>query len=318
MHRASGYGTVRGLDVRWLGAPLDGIAAQESRWAGLSMDTHVFFAVLAAAAFHAGWNALLKVKLEPLTTVSLISAACGLVVLPFALLVDMPELAAWPFIGMSLALHLVYYIALAEAYRFGDLSQVYPIARGTAPLITALGGVIWLGEPLGLTGWLGVILLGAGIVALSLRRRGAGLSAFHGRSVAFALLTALTIAAYTLVDGTGARIGPSPAPYIVWLFILDGLMMAIFGLLRMPAAMIEGAKSSWQLVLAGGALSTAAYAIAIWAMTVAPIALVAALRETSVLFAALIGIVFLREPVYALRIVAGCVVLAGIVLLRVH
>ena len=116
MHRASGYGTVRGLDVRWLGAPLDGIAARESRWAGLSMDTHVFFAVLAAAAFHAGWNALLKVKLEPLTTVSLISAACGLVALPFALLVDMPELAAWPFIGMSLALHLVYYIALAEAY----------------------------------------------------------------------------------------------------------------------------------------------------------------------------------------------------------
>ena len=282
------------------------------------MDTHVFFAVLAAAAFHAGWNALLKVKLEPLTTVSLISAACGLVALPFAWLVDMPELAAWPFIGMSLALHLVYYIALAEAYRFGDLSQVYPIARGTAPLITALGGVIWLGEPLGLTGWLGVILLGAGIVALSLRRRGAGLGTFHGRSVAFALLTALTIAAYTLVDGTGARIGPSPAPYIVWLFILDGLMMAVFGLLRMPAAMIEGAKSSWQLVLAGGALSTAAYAIAIWAKTVAPIALVAALRETSVLFAALIGIVFLREPVYALRIAAGCVVLAGIVLLRVH
>ena len=261
---------------------------------------------------------MLKVKLEPLTTISLISTACGLVVLPFAFFVDIPELAAWPFIGMSLALHLVYYVALAEAYRFGDLSQVYPIARGTAPLITAVGGVLWLGEPLGLTGWLGVMLLGAGIIALSLRRRSGGLDQFHGRSVAFALLTAVTIAAYTLVDGTGARIGPSPAPYIVWLFLLDGLMMAIFGMVRMPTAMIQGVKSSWHLVLAGGALSTAAYAIAIWAMTVAPIALVAALRETSVLFAALIGIVFLREPVYALRIVAGCIVLAGIVLLRVH
>ena len=282
------------------------------------MDAFVFFAVLAAAAFHAGWNALLKVKLEPLTTICLISSACSIVVLPAAFFVDLPELGAWPFIGMSLALHLVYYVALAEAYRFGDLSQVYPIARGTAPLITALGAAFWLGEPLGLIGWLGVILLGAGIMALSLRRPGASRSTFHGRSVAFALLTAVTIAAYTLVDGTGARIGPSPAPYIVWLFLLDGVMMVAFGLIRMPAAMIQGAKSSWHMVLAGGALSTAAYAIAIWAMTVAPIALVAALRETSVLFAARIGIVFLREPVYGLRIIAGCVVLAGIVLLRLR
>jgi len=282
------------------------------------MDAFVFFAVLAAAAFHAGWNALLKVKLEPLTTVSLISAACGAVVLPVAFFVELPEFGAWPYIGMSLALHLVYYIALAEAYRFGDLSQVYPIARGSAPLMTALGAAFWLGEPLGLIGWLGVILLGSGIIALSLRRRGSELQTFQGRSVGFALLTALTIAAYTIVDGTGARIGPSPAPYIVWLFLLDGLMMFIFGMVRMPMAMIEGAKSSWGLVLAGGALSTAAYAIAIWAMTVAPIALVAALRESSVLFASLIGIVFLREPVYALRIIAGCVVVAGIVLLRLR
>src|SRR5690606_17116252 len=138
------------------------------------MDAFVFFAVLTAAAFHAGWNALLKVKLEPLTTISLISTACGLVVLPLAFFVSLPELATWPFIGMSLALHLVYYVALAEAYRFGDLSQVYPIARGTAPLITAVGGVLWLGEPLGWTGWLGVILLGAGITPLARRRRSAG------------------------------------------------------------------------------------------------------------------------------------------------
>ncbi len=164
------------------------------------MDAFVFFAVLAAAAFHAGWNALLKVKLEPLTTVSLISAACGVVVLPVAFFVDLTELGAWPYLGMSLALHLVYYIALAEAYRFGDLSQVYPIARGSAPLMTALGASFWLGEPLGLTGWLGVILLGTGIIALSLRPRGSKLQAFQGRSVAFALLTALSIFQYAYPD----------------------------------------------------------------------------------------------------------------------
>jgi drug/metabolite transporter (DMT)-like permease len=282
------------------------------------MDAFVFFAVLAAAACHAGWNALLKLKLEPLVTVSLICAACGIVVLPFAFLIDLPEIAAWPYLGASVLLHLAYYLALAEAFRFGDLTQVYPIARGTAPLLTALGTTFWIGEPLGTLGWLGVILLAAGIMALSIRPRHRSLDAFHGRSVAFALLTSITIAGYTLVDGLGARIGPSPAPYIVWLFLLDGIVMAAFGLICMPAAMIQGTKSSWHMALIGGVLSTAAYAIAIWAMTVAPIALVAALRETSVLFAALIGIVLLREPVYALRIIAGCVVLAGIVLLRLR
>jgi drug/metabolite transporter (DMT)-like permease len=282
------------------------------------MDPFVFMAVLAAAAFHAGWNALLKLKLEPLTAISLISAACGIVVAPLAFFVDLPEMAAWPYIAMSLTIHVFYYLALAEAYRFGELSQVYPIARGTAPLITAVGAATWLGEPLGLLGWLGVVLLAVGIMALSLRRGGPGIAVFQGRPVAFALLTALTIAAYTLVDGTGARIGPSPAPYIVWLFLLDGLMMAIFGLVRARAAFLSGLRDSWGVVLAGGALSTAAYAITLWAMTVAPIALVAALRETSVLFAALIGIVFLREPVNGLRIIAGCVVVAGMVLLRVR
>jgi drug/metabolite transporter (DMT)-like permease len=282
------------------------------------MDPIVFMAVLTAAACHAGWNALLKVKLEPLTAISLISIACGVVVAPFAFFIELPPAAVWPFIGMSLAIHLVYYVALAQAYRFGDLSQVYPIARGTAPLITALGTVFWLGEPLGLYGWLGITLLATGIMTLSLRRRGSGIGSFHRRSVGFALLTALSIAAYTLVDGTGARLGPSPGPYIVWLFLLDGIMMAAFGLIRAPNQLIAGLRSSRFFIVAGGALSSASYAITLWAMTVAPIALVAALRETSVLFAALIGFVFLREPVNNVRIIAGCVVVAGMVLLRVH
>ncbi len=282
------------------------------------MDLFVFVAVLAAAACHAGWNALLKVKLDPFTTVCLISVASGIVVAPIAFFIDFPEPEAWIFIGISMAVHIAYYVALAEAYRFGDLSQVYPIARGTAPLITALGAAVGVGEPLGLAGWAGVILLALGIMALALRRGSAGIVRFQGRSIGFALLTAVTIAGYTIVDGTGARIGPSPFPYIVWLFIVDGIAMLIFGFIRVPRIMIEGARSSWPVVLAGGAMSLAAYAIAIWAMTVAPIALVAALRETSVLFAALIGVVFLREPVNGVRILAGCIVVAGLIMLRVH
>ena len=282
------------------------------------MDAYVFLAVLAAAVFHAGWNALLKVRLEPMMAMSLISTACGLVALPFVPLVGLPLPAAWPYIFASLALHLVYYTALAEAYRFGDLGQVYPIARGAAPLMTAFGATLWLGEGLGFAGWCGILVLGAGILMLSLRG-GRDLSRFDGRSVGFALLTALSIAAYTLVDGAGARLAGSPAPYIVWLFVLDGIMMFTFGCWRAGSRrVVTEFRQAWTIVLLEGVLSTAAYAIAIWAMTVAPIALVAALRETSVLFAALLGVALLKEPVMPARLAAAALVLCGLALIRLY
>jgi drug/metabolite transporter (DMT)-like permease len=280
------------------------------------MDLYVFVAVLAAAAFHAGWNALLKLRLEPIVSISLISIAAGVVAIPFAPMVGLPSPKAWPFVFASLAIHLAYYVALAEAYRFGDLSQVYPLARGTAPLITALGGTVWLREALGVTGWAGVIILAMGIIMLSIRSK--NLNPIDARPISFALLTAVTIAAYTLVDGIGARLGSSAAPYIVWLFILDGMMMLFFGLWRIGTGLASAVSGNWQMVLAGGALSTAAYGIAIWAMTKAPIALVAALRETSVLFAAAIGVVFLREPFLITRVLAAMLVVTGIVVLRLR
>lgn len=281
------------------------------------MDAHVFLAVLAAAVFHAGWNTLLKVRLEPMMAMSLISTACGIVAIPFVPVVGLPLAAAWPYIIASLALHFVYYTALAEAYRSGDLGQVYPIARGAAPLITAVGATLWLHEGLGLAGWCGILVLGAGILMLSLRG-GRDLSRFDGRSVGFALLTALSIAAYTLIDGAGARLAGSPAPYIVWLFVFDGIMMLAFGLWRAGRSVVTEFRRAWTVVLFGGVLSTAAYAIAIWAMTVAPIALVAALRETSVLFAALLGVVVLKEPVMPARLAAAALVLCGLALIRLY
>src|SRR5262249_22753599 len=211
----------------------------------------------------------------------------GVVALPFAPLVGLPSPKAWPFVFASLAIHLGYYVALAEAYRFGDLSQVYPLARGSAPLITALGGTVWLGEALGFTGWAGVIILAVGIILLSIR--GKNFNRIDARPIGFALLTSVTIATYTLVDGIGARIAGSAAPYIVWLFVLDGIMMLCFGVWQVGRGLANAVSGNWQMVLAGGALSAAAYGIAIWAMTKAPIALVAALRETSVLFASAIG-----------------------------
>jgi drug/metabolite transporter (DMT)-like permease len=282
-----------------------------------AMDLFIFLAVLIAAAFHAGWNTLLKLKLEPMVATALVAAASGVISAPLAVLLGPPSLAAWPYILGSVAIHIVYYLALAQAYRFGDLSQVYPIARGTAPLLTAMLTGLWLGESLGGSGLAGVILLALGILLLA-ARGGRALAPFDARSVGFALATALTITAYTLVDGSGARLSGSALQYSAWLFLLSGVAMALYGFVHVGHGIVRAAAANWPLAVAGAVLSTAAYGIAIWAMTVAPIALIAALRETSVLFAALFGMALLREPVLPARIVAALFVLAGMALTRLN
>jgi drug/metabolite transporter (DMT)-like permease len=281
------------------------------------VDLFVFLAVLTAAACHAGWNALLKLNLEPVVATALVATASGLVVVPFVFVAGMPNAAAWPYIIASVIIHIGYYLALAEAYRTGDLGQAYPIARGSAPLLTAILAGALLGEALGGYGWAGIILLAAGILLLALRG-GRAAQRLDRRSVGFALLTALTITAYTLVDGVGARLAGSASAYTAWLFLLSGVVMTAYGFWRVGPRLAGDFKRNWPLALAGAALSTAAYAIAIWAMTVAPIALVAALRETSVLFGALFASLFLREPWIAARIGATVLVLAGALLLRVR
>ncbi len=281
------------------------------------MDLFVFVAVLAAAACHAGWNALLKLDVEPVVATALVAVASGIVVVPFVLVTGLPNAAAWPYVIASVVIHVGYYLALAEAYRTGDLGQAYPIARGSAPLLTAILAGALLGEVLGGYAWAGVILLAAGILLLALRG-GRAAQRFDTRAVGFALLTALTITAYTLVDGVGARIAGSAAAYTAWLFLLSGATMAVYGFWRVGPGLAGHFKRHWPLALAGAVLSTAAYAIAIWAMTVAPIALVAALRETSVLFGALFASLFLREPWIAARVAATGLVLAGALLLRMR
>jgi drug/metabolite transporter (DMT)-like permease len=281
------------------------------------VDLFVFLAVLLAAACHAGWNALLKLKLEPVAATALVAMASGLVVVPFAVATGLPDAAAWPYVVASVIIHIGYYLTLAEAYRTGDMGQVYPIARGSAPMLTALLATLWLGERLGLYGWAGVVVLAAGILLLA-ARGGPLAQRFDTRSVGFALLTSLTITAYTLVDGVGARLAGSPAAYTTWLFLLSGAVMTVYGFVRIGPRLAGDFVAHWPIAIAGAALSTAAYAIAIWAMTVAPIALVAALRETSVLFGALFATLLLREPWLAARIVAAVMVLAGALLLRVR
>ncbi len=279
------------------------------------MDPLVFAAVLVAAACHAGWNALIKLRLEPFTAMTLIAIGSLVIVLPATPFLGPVRPEAWPWVGLSVSVHVAYFIALSEAYRHGDIGQVYPIARGTAPLLTALVSSLVLGETLRIGAWTGILLLAGGVFLMSLRG-GRDIAKINGRAVAFALFTAVTICAYSVADGTGARISGNPVAYIVWLFVADGLMMMVLVLLRRGPSAYSQMPPYWVSGLVGGVLSLAAYGIAIWAMTVAPIAIVAALRETSVLFAAAIGVIVLKEPLHAARVVAAVLIVAGLTLIR--
>jgi drug/metabolite transporter (DMT)-like permease len=281
------------------------------------MDGAAFAAVLAAALMHAAWNAWIKVGRDRLAAMTLMAGTAGIaaaIVLPFA---PWPAAVAWPWLLLSVALHTAYSLLLIESYRTGDLAQVYPIARGSAPLLVAVATVLFLPtEEVSVTGYAGIAVLGLGVVLMSIKggRRAVPLDK---RGVGFALATAATIAAYTVVDGVGARAGGTPHGYVLWLFALLGLVFAAVFLARRRTASYSAMRSHWRAGAAGGLMQLAAYWIVIWAMTVAPIALVAALRETSVLFAALIAFVLLREPLTVIRVIAGAIIVAGIVLMRV-
>ncbi len=281
------------------------------------MENIVFLAVLFAALCHAGWNALIKVGIDPLSTTTLIaigSAVVGLVCLP---LVGMPEDAAWPWLIASVIIHLGYFAALIEAYRSGDLGQVYPIARGSAPLMTAAASLVFVGERLSLASWVGIAALAAGVLLLSARGARA-LAHIDRRAVGFALLTALTICAYSVVDGIGARASRNPQSYVLWLLIGNALLLTPYALWRDGRDVIPAMQRFWLRGLAGGALQTLSYGIALWAMTLAPIAIVAALRETSVLFGAVIAVVVLKEPLRAARIGAALLIVSGLILIRLQ
>ena len=281
------------------------------------MDALVFAAVLFAAACHAGWNTSIKRELDPLATTVAISLGAALVSLLGLPAVGLPARSAWPWVLASIAIHLVYFAALIESYRTGDMGQVYPIARGAAPLMTATVTTVFVGEQLGLVGWLGIVLLAAGVLLLSLRG-GRDLAKLNSRAVCFALCTAVTVCAYSVVDGVGARLAGSANAYSAALFVGIGPVMAAYALIRGGISALGDTKRLWLTGLAGGVLQLGSYGIAIWAMTLAPIAIVAALRETSVLFGALIAVIVLKEPLRPGRMAAAFLIVGGLALVRLY
>ena len=274
----------------------------------------ITLAVLAAGFLHAGWNALLKSAPggDPLldtATVVVGSAVWGLVVLPLA---GLPDPSAWKFIACSALIHWAYYVTLAHAYRTGDLSFAYPLMRGTAPLLAAVLGIVFLRE------WptpqvaLGIGLISLGIVSIAFVRREA-----HPRAaLIYALANAAIIAVYTLIDGAGARASANAASYVAWLTFLEAFPFLIWLRVRRGAAIIDYIGRGWRRGIIGGAASLGAYGIVLWAMTRSPIAAVAALRETSVLFAALIGAIWLKEGFGIPRLAGAASVVAGVAALK--
>jgi drug/metabolite transporter (DMT)-like permease len=279
----------------------------------LELTLGVTLAVLGAALLHATWNAMVKSSRDIQLDLTIITFGAGVAALPFLFFVAPPARAAWPYLAATIVIHVGYYIAIVGAYRAGDLSHGYPIMRGVAPLLVALSAAAWFGEAPKPNIWLGILLICGGVLSL-------GLVGFHWResraSTGWALANAVIIAVYTLVDAAGARASGSPEGYVVWLFILDAMPFPLMVLARRRAALVQYATQYWVRGLFGGALSAIAYGIALWAMTRAPVAAVAALRETSVIFAALIGAWLLKEGHVVRRLASAAVVLAGVVALK--
>ncbi|MCC7150805.1 MAG: EamA family transporter [Rubrivivax sp.] len=288
----------------------------------MGLSWPVVLAVLCGAALHASWNALVKASGDKTVDTALVHFLGGLVVLPLALAVGVPHREAWPFLAASMFIHIAYYSALAGAYHHGELGLTYPIMRGFAPLLVALGSAPFVGEALTPAAWAGVLCIAGGVALVGLAHPGQALH--HGKALAFAFANAAIIAGYTFVDGRGVRTevaaGGAPLRYILWLFVVDGLPFLLLVLLRRDAAgrraIAAYARQRWPLAAVGGVASVASYAIALWAMTRAPVASVAALRETSVLFASLLGTWLLKERFGWQRALGTGVIVAGVVALR--
>jgi len=280
----------------------------------LALSTDVFLLVLLAALCHACWNAVVKIggdRLVVLAVVNIVGSILGLLAVPF---VAFPEAAAWPWLLASFAVHQVYYYLLIQQYRVGDLSHVYPLSRGLSPLLVAIGAVLLAGEALTPRAMLGIGMASLGVLSLAFDR-GAPWKG-DSRPVLYAGATAVIIASYTVIDGLGVRSAGSSFAYIAWLFFLDGLPLAVFALIRRGRQLTNIVAREWRKSLFGGALSLLAYGLVIWAMGQGPMAQVSAIRETSVIFAALIGVVLLKERLGVRRLVAAILVTCGLVILN--
>jgi drug/metabolite transporter (DMT)-like permease len=279
------------------------------------MSPFIIGLVLLAALLHASWNAMAKSGGTPQFSIAsyrLISAFCCL---PLLFLFPLPLAASWPMLLASAIIHTAYYVTLSMSYRSGDLSQVYPLFRGLAPVLVVLGAALFANEYLPSGAMIGIGLVSAGLISITFA--GGAVGKIPAAALRWGLATSVLIAAYTVADGIGVRAAGNPFSYIIWLFVLEPIPIGLWLLARDRAAWFGYMRAKPGKITAGALAAATAYAMVIYAMGVAPMAMVSSLRETSVIFAALIGTLMFREPFGRQRIIAAILVCLGVVLIKI-
>ena len=275
------------------------------------MNSEIFLAVLGAALLHACWNALVKFGSDRFIAISLMAIFSGVISLFGVFFVGLPSLDALPWLLLSVAFHTGYCLFLSKAYEQAEFGQIYPIARGIAPLLSALLSWLILSEIPRSLSLVGAAILVSGVIMMTFDGR-CGPNKINYRAIIYALITATFTACYTLSDGAGSRASIEPLSYILWLFMCNGITMFVLLWIMHRNVVFREIRQHWRHGVIGGAMQLLAYGIVIWAMKSTPIALVAALRETSVLFAMIISIWMLKEKPSMLRLIASAIIMLGV------
>lgn len=278
------------------------------------MSAFVLAAVLCGALIHASWNAWIKAQNDKFAASMQIAFGTAVVSLPVIAYLPVPPAAAWPFIVASAIIHVGYFALVGLSYRSADLGVAYPLTRGSAPLFTAMFAYLLIGETPGLYGWLAAIAIAAGILSLSADALFRG--GLNRATALIAFANACVIVLYTLVDGFGARTAGNALAYIAWVLVFTAMLLMPLMLYLRGRSFLVSLRRNWVYALVFGLSALGSYAIALWAMTLAPIGLVASLRETSVLFAAIIGAILFKEPFGPKRWLSLALIVSGIVMLR--
>lgn len=276
------------------------------------MPLEIMLVVLLSALLHASWNALVRASGDKFRSTLLVVSGAGAMSLLLLPALPLPAAPSWPYLIASGLIHVVYFALVALSYHNAGLSFAYPVMRGASPVMAALAAIVLLGEAPSAAGWVGIALICGGVLVLA----GAAWRSVRPAAVGFALGNACVIAAYTLLDGQGARLSGHALSYTAWVFLITALLMPGLALAWRGRVVLQPGPGAWRTALFGGVGTLAAYSLVLWAMTRAPIASVAALRETSIVFAALLGVLFLKERLSRLRLASILMVCAGAVAIK--
>lgn len=281
------------------------------------MSGFVVLIVLFGALLHASWNVIVKSGNDKYLNAVMVCGAAGIIALAFIPFMPLPTAASWPYLVTSTVLQVCYMFLVAAAYSNGDMSLAYPLMRGTPPLLVALASGPLIGEVLGGSQWLAIALICGGVLMMALgNRQKVAAGQNNTRTIIFALTNALFIAGYTLVDGLGVRVSGNAASYTLWAFLFNAIPLVSWGIWKYRSQLLVNIRTRGHLALVGGAGTLGSYGLALWAMTMAPVAMVAALRETSILFGMVLSLVLLREHISRKRIAGALLIVGGTVLMR--